>query len=158
MGRIFFNPETGEFWERHLKQRTPPPGYVATEYKINWLNHKTYYTESYYCPTCRKYHYLVSIDSPLAKYKVEAAEIGKRFGCEAASLVLRLRSFKVADYVRIVFEKNRFDRWRNIILGEKDDCRLKNVLRVIAEGVEGGEDDNVIMAKLFLAEMDNVGD
>lgn len=90
MGRIYFNEETGEFWQSSWRVKKPPEGFKPTSYKALRSN---FYAESYFCPECGKYHPVVQPyarrrrDLPL--WKIMMLEMGSKYGCTAAEKIVR---------------------------------------------------------------------
>lgn len=89
MGKIFFNPETGEFWESKKRRRKPPDGFVDTGYVKNHTYKPHSYTAvSFYCPVCRKYHCYINVYDWYPLHARMRAELTEKYGCKVANKIV----------------------------------------------------------------------
>jgi len=147
MGRIYFNPKTGEFWEASWKSKKPPEGYQYTGINKDhrYPGHR-YVAVSYYCPTCGRYHAYINLYGflPLhAQMKMRWTEV---VGCrEASTLVDLARSMGGLrihyDYVWKLREEGLLERWMEVLLRLDPRMRLQVVKRLLK-----GEDEDDVYA------------
>jgi len=133
MGKIYFNPKTGEFWKASMWKRTPPEGYEYTGYK-------DYYgdtvAKSYYCPTCNQYHaYITTIDY-IPLYAEMLMEWTMKIGCKEASKLVKLARFlggreEHYEYVWKLREMGLIEKWMPILLQVKSRERIQAIKRLL---------------------------
>lgn len=87
MGRIYFNPDTGEFWEANSWCRKPPPGFIKVGRRP--MGCKKYFATSYFCPVCKTRHPIIrfwSLEVPLYVNMLKA--FGEKYGCKVAQQII----------------------------------------------------------------------
>ena len=89
MGRIYFNPKTGEFWESSKYNRVPPSEeYEYTGLYVDYRYTKKYITRAVFCPKCNIYHFEGYVGrTTFPRYKEYELEWIKKFGCEIAKML-----------------------------------------------------------------------
>ena len=91
MGRIYFNPKTGEFWEASRRRRKPPEGFEPTRYvKDHRFKPHGYLAMSFYCPECKHYHYYVNLYKFKPRHAVELKRLVEKHGCTKAKTIVEL--------------------------------------------------------------------
>lgn len=146
MGKIFFNPKTGEFWERHSYRRKVPDGFVDTGVNVDWRYDKGYGCDSYFCPECKVYHYVIR-KPKLSKADSILCRLGEAFGCSIMP-ILKKYDLRGLRYVEMICQRGAFDRWKHLL-----DSGEYEVAKIIALGILKGEDDESIMARIVSREL-----
>lgn len=152
MGKIYFNEETGEFWESSFQRRKPPKGFKYTGYYMNYyFKPRTYVAKSYYCPECRKYHAIIKLytrEDEFPLWARKTIEIGSKYGCRIAEKIVKCAELiggweKHYSIALKIFEKGiDVEKWSKII------CRVKGKTRekVIEKLLQGREKEAEIIA------------
>jgi len=155
MGKIYFNEETGEFWESSFHRRKPPKGFNFTGYFMNY-NYKprTYVAKSYYCPKCKKYHAVISLYThELPVYKRMLIVFGEKYGCKEAVKLIgygeRLggttKHYNLICHLKDV--EINLDKWIPIIANLKGSLR-KKIINLLLSGKENEAETIIIARKL----------
>ena len=89
MGRIYFNPKTGDFWESSKYNRVPPSEeYEYTGLYVDYRYTKKCITRAVFCPKCNIYHFKGHVGrTTLPLYEEYELEWIKKFGCEIAKML-----------------------------------------------------------------------
>jgi len=141
MGKIYFNPKTGEFWKASRRRRMPPEGYKYTGYK-------DYYgctvAKSYYCPTCNEYHAYITIIDYMPLHAEMLMEWTAKIGCREASKLVKLaRSLggreEHYEYVWKLREMGLIEKWMTILPLLNSRVRIQVIKRLL----KGENEDNV---------------
>jgi len=155
MGKIYFNEETGEFWESSFRRRKPPKGFKFTGYFMNY-NYKprTYVAKSYYCPKCGKYHAVISLHvHELPVYKRMLIVFGEKYGCKEAAKLIgygeRLGgTTKQYNIVHQIKDKGiNLEKWIPIIAKLRGALR-KKIVNLLLSGKEKEAETIIIVKKL----------
>ena len=156
MGKIYFNPKNGKFWESSLLERKPPEGYIYTDYEIDYRWPKRYYlAESFYCPEHKQYEYIIGIRrTKLTVSEQYFIKFTEKYGCTTAGKLIflgramggRSNNYELAEKL---MEKGLFLKWYDRLIklseqfGYNDKSRLtRKIVRLLIKGA----DENAINA------------
>ena len=156
MGKIYFNPKTGKFWESSRYKRKPPEGFYDTGNYMNYnYRPRCYVAKSFYCPVCKEYHYIVithahSWDVPL--WAREYMDLTKKYGCHIASSIVELARVMGGKYEHYrlaekISHMGNFDRWYRILMEIKDNERRRKVAKMILAGKDIADIEVFLIAK-----------
>jgi len=122
MGRVYFNPKTGEFWESSRLQRKPPKGFTRWISSIDRRYVRQYVCDCYFCPLCKEYHpiFILGVHEP-PLYVRKKKEYGAKYGCVEAKKMVdtaimlggRKRHYKAVEKLRAT---NLLKKWGDKLL------------------------------------------
>ena len=145
MGKIYFNPKTGEFFVASISKRKPPSkDFKYTGYKTFWKKYLV--LKSYYCKECGEYHGLVNQSksgSPLG-FEMEY-ELGRKYGCKTAGKIMNLASELGGRRNHYIIAEKLYNmgvdliRLTKLISKLPSQVRRKAINMIFTEGIETAE-------------------
>jgi hypothetical protein len=147
VGKIYFNKETGEFWESSFYRRKPPEGYEFTGKEIDHrYSPHCYVVESFYCSVCKCYHPIVLLRrSTIPLHVQKKIEFGEKYGCKIASKLVNYALLlgekkQHYEFVELLYEARKLDEWMDTIIDLPKKVRGK-IIRMVREGRDESEID-----------------